>query len=168
MGIIARYSHAGNENLPTPGRLYLQRTSDVFNGSTSSPIKNAALYAQDVLTRRSSTMRDFVYFIGILWGKERVKALDLFGYKDIDPKSTGEPWQRSNPDIGLWVIKNGVWVSEGGSCEDSVIILGREGEHRRKTSGLAEFIETFPNLRDLEPVDERYTNLKLWTLPQQV
>ena len=170
MGIIARYSHKGDGHLLTPGRIYLHRTgSEVFNGDgMSSPIKNAALYAQNVLKVRLCTMRDYAYFLGVLWGEGREKVLDLFGYEIMEPSSAKEAWQKSNPDVDLWVIRGGEWISENRTCEDTTIILGREGEHRRRTAGLAEFINTFPDLGSLEPADERYENLKLWALPQQV
>ena len=46
-------------------------------------------------------------------------------------------------------------------CGDGFIILGKEEEHRRTTSSLAEYMTTFPNLGPLEP-EERYRSLRLW------
>ncbi len=164
MGIIARYSHRGNVHLPTPGRIYLHRAGHgiFIERSVISPIKGAALYAQDILTSRLHSLEQYAFVIGVLWGDRRDKVLDLFGYSDIDPSSRGEAWKSSNPDVELWVVREGDWVSEGRTCEDTAIILGREGEHRRRTEGLVEFLETSPHLGNLEPTDERYRSLKLW------
>ena len=161
MGIMARYVHVRTPELETPGRLYLHTSGlNVFTGRDSSPIKNAALYAREALAQDAEGLKEFMFFIGILWGERNRRIMDLMRYNGFDLEEQ-KPWQEINPDVNISIITDGVWTPGNLLCEEGLIVLGREGEHRRRTASLEEFIRTPPNLGPLEPKNQEYMGLRL-------
>ncbi len=72
------------------------------------------------------------YCVAFLWQFEGVPAVDLWTYSDIDK----EP----NPDVRLTFRCDEWEAGNTESCENSVIILGREAELRRSCPSLEAFI----------------------------
>jgi hypothetical protein len=87
----------------------------------------------------------FNYIIAFLWKQDASSNINLFGYHGI------KNW-RGNPDMRSWVFENGVYRNNRDVvCETGAIILGKEGQHRRSTRNLAEYIGNTPKLYDLVP-----------------
>jgi len=126
-------------------------------GDDAKGILTANEYRCNVLDALDDRIRSlFAYFLGIVWGDSQTdaKMFDLFGYQNFEALR-GPAWQRSNPDISAWVFRNGVYVPptppNSLTCEDSMIMLGTEGDYRRSTSGLQDYLTGIPSLGPLEP-----------------
>lgn len=89
---------------------------------------------------------DVNYVLAALWAKAHTKIAEVFCYKGI------ETWP-GNPEVFSYVFKNGkLWTRERNiEDEDTTIMRGMEGMHRRETKNLAEYIATHPHLGKLEP-----------------
>jgi len=75
--------------------------------------------------------------------------LTFFGFKDI------KGWP-GNPDVYGWVWENGFRqkrdeINEPLTCEDTTIMLGREGAYRWECKDLRMFLYYPPDLGELEP-----------------
>src|SRR3989344_7602383 len=110
-----------------PGRVYLHTAGlhEVFNNGDCEVV--AQKYLLRVLHDQRFILKEFEFYLGLIWGniKEKTKVIDFFGYKNI-----GE-WP-GNPDVVPFVVKNGFcFLNEPSTCEDSIIMLGKEGEYRR-------------------------------------
>ena len=72
-------------------------------------------------------------------------GLDIFNYE-----FQGD-WSTANPLIHGTTFENGE-KNIPASCETMAIILGKEGELRRNTKSLEEYLSQWPDLGDLGPV----------------
>lgn len=86
------------------------------------------------------------YLIVTFWKNENSQMTDVFGFgKDY------ENWP-GNPEVYAWVYQNGVYMPTPNiTCTESLQMLGKETEHRRKCRNLEEYLETRPDLGDLQP-----------------
>ena len=134
---------------------------------TTTVVGVAEKYLLDTFQPISHDLRKFDYIIAVLWGDMVLdvdqneshtrgnKMIDCFGYSDVskDPKE----WP-GNPDIEPWFMMNGVYVKKtdigtaGKSCEDSIIVLGIEGEYRRQCKDLKEYLQNPPKIIGLENI----------------
>ncbi|MBI2107015.1 hypothetical protein HYT57_03450 [Candidatus Woesearchaeota archaeon] len=165
--ILARYVHTE----PIPGKLFLFDSGvEAFGETLDLQVQNAEEYARGQLSHlvypHEFVQWKAIFTLGLIWGDSASKVIDLYGYKGID-QSSSDYWKNANPDVTMWVAKtspgfNGAaWKKEDmASCETSLIILGREAVHRRKTSGLEEYMRSHAYLMDMEPC-EQYRVLKI-------
>ena len=99
-----------------------------------------------------SFIGDFAYVLAVMWGDKsrNEKVIDFFGFSGINE------WP-GNPDVSAWVMREGVYVSQERfgdiyvqnrkiTCGDTLILLGREEQYRRKTSTLEEYVNIHPRL----------------------
>jgi len=99
---------------------------------------------------------DFAY--GVFWGDlspdivgKPSKMLDLYTYS-LSLDSLDLPDGPGNPSTSVFVLRNGIWqCSRPILCESSMIMLGKEGEHRRSCHNLEESMRTWPSLGEIEP-----------------
>jgi len=133
-------------SLKSPARVYLHEYGlrEQFGGDGRSAglvILSAFAYGEWAVRTLLRSEENLQYSIGIVWGDidNDQKACDLFGYSGI------EEWP-GNPDVPLWVFRNGVLVKDLESCGDSLILLGLEEQHRRKCKNLEEYLEKNPKL----------------------
>lgn len=104
----------------------------------------AAFHAINLFTHRffHDTPADFL--IAALYGDHGDKIAEVFGYSGTDP------WP-GNPDVYSWVFRNGIYrPSERQiACADTMLVLGREEEARRRTPDLRTYLANPPDLGDL-------------------
>ncbi|MBI4895686.1 MAG: hypothetical protein HY831_04300 [Candidatus Aenigmarchaeota archaeon] len=128
---------ATGDNAPGRGYFHTSGFSEVFGGNVDAQDS----YAVQALRESLSLLRDTNYFLAVIWGDvdKGDKVMDLFTYNGA------HPWP-GNPEISAYVLRNGVYVPEDRSvtCEDTLIILGKEGEHRRQTRSLDDYISSPP------------------------
>lgn len=116
----------------------------------NNPLDNAINYGIKTLSGNQYKLEGFGFFIGIVSSDitiTRERALTLFTYKIPDN------WQQSNLRFRRHIFKNGLLVIERIDYleEDTVILLGKEGEFRKTTENLEDYMTRFPNLGRLEP-----------------
>ncbi|MCH7568032.1 MAG: hypothetical protein IIA87_01290 [Nanoarchaeota archaeon] len=148
--------------MPIPCRVYVHQAGvdDVFGGPEKALsytenlvriISEEHIEVQDLLDQDT-----FDYLIAVTWGDIRAprginqRVIDFFGF------SGTEIWP-SNPDVTAWVYREGLFmlredIATGDTtCGDTLIMLGREEEHRRTTPSLEHYMLNPPYLRGLEP-----------------
>ena len=153
-------------NMPgelVPVRAYVHNTGrDVWNMvGDGDEIKDIRFQLQGMLQCARHKIPKFDYILAIMWGDLDPKAttcaggyrmIDCFGYSGV-PKDPAE-WP-GNPDVENWMEKEGLLVRKnkitlgGTTCEDSVIVLGEEGKHRRRCSNIREYVITPPHIKGL-------------------
>lgn len=145
MGFIARLNFP--TNIP-PCRAYVHTAG--FEEVYSGEISKAADYLFSIVNDPGyKSFRKSDFLLAALWGSAGNKMGDLFDLSDIGPE---KEWP-GNPDVSPWVLKNGFYFQDDQIiCGDTLIMLGREEEFRRKTSGLEEYCQRYPDLGDMEPV----------------
>lgn len=100
--------------------------------------------------------RPYLYSIAFPWAsQENDRMIDYYGF-DFDSKS-----DKCNPGHYDFVLKNGLLDTQASGCETGLIILGKEGELRRKLveegKSLTEYIYTSVELGNLGPIFDRRT-----------
>ncbi len=132
-----------NRNGTPPGRFYLHDHG--LEAFGDNPIENAKEYTRKTL--KSFEPEKFYYLLGVLHGRKtrtlNERIIELYGYSNTILKE----W-RGNPDVDLLNVVNGR-RNRGfyRPCGDTLILLGREEEHRRKSRSLSEYFGlgvTFP------------------------
>jgi hypothetical protein len=100
---------------------------------------------------KEENLSRYKFILASMWGKlpDRIKVIDFCGLSDMDESR----WP-GNPDVSMWVVENGVYIPEGRTCEDSIIVFGREGDFRRSLPGLEEFRRNYPDLEEMEPEND--------------
>lgn len=89
------------------------------------------------------------YYPSRIWGESPVRAMDIHSY------AFDKPWNECDPIVDSNVFKNFNRAEEGKvSRETSIIILGKEGELRRKCKNLYDYLQEWPNLGRLGPVNK--------------
>jgi hypothetical protein len=149
MGFKARLYSPGT----TPAfRAYVHTAGfgDVYEG-----IHEAIGYLRDVMASQADDLTGFDFILAAIWGyggDEPKKIIDLFGLSDMDQ----DKWP-GNPDVSAWVLENGVYMKRteittgDTTCGDTLIMLGREEEHRRSLRCLDAYKNMWPHLGELEP-----------------
>ena len=141
MAFITRF------NLPIedpPVRAYLHQAGfkEVFEGK----IEIAKSYFLGIFDSQHKNLDNFGYVLATIWGDNGSKIIDFFGYRPTRPEE--------NPEVYAWVVCDGAVVRSGldhnpTTCGDSLIVLGREEEHRRKTKDLTDFMSNPPPLEEV-------------------
>ncbi len=167
--ILARYVH----EKPIPGKLFLfDNGVEAFGNTLDEQVKNAGEYARtglDGLIHYNKVIQwGCVFTLGLIWGDSDTKVIDLYGYKGVEKNST-DSWKNANLDVTMWVIreflqaKGSSYLSSLGgmaSCETSLIILGKEAVHRRRTESLEQYLGSHAYLMEMEPFNS-YQFLKI-------
>lgn len=130
------------EDLSIPGRLYVHESGLELFGKGDEALNYIRDYAVQTLRAQNRSLSNFDFFLASSWGdsSRRMKFIDVFGYK-----LENGVW-KSNADVYSAVVRNGSW-REGDnpfSCEDVLIMLGREAELRRASSDLVEYMAKKP------------------------
>ena len=133
-----------------PGRAYIHRAglSDVFGSESAARNyfkEQYEFYLKEIL-------RDYDFTIAVLWGsvgsQVKYRNIDVFGFHGLSGKWPG------NPDISNFVFSNGIFKplekpTDVTTCGDTLILLGKEEEYRRTTSGLDVYMNNHPSLDGL-------------------
>ena len=131
--------------LSSPGfsvRAYIHTAGLSIYGE--NPVEAAREYLEHAVAHRArkGRLEHSAYGIGILWGDERKneKNIDLFGYQLGASVLESELW-KSNPEVQSWTTRNGIYFpSTEITSEEGLILLGKEGELRRMTSSLEDYM----------------------------
>jgi hypothetical protein len=156
---LYRINHPDNKvnETPLPFRGYVIDYG--FDAAYKSEIGNATKLLQRVMRRSGPawTAEGMDFMLAVFWGDPEghmggpAQVMDLYGYS-LNWEFASLDDGPGNPDVKPYVLKNGVWqCSRPTFCEDSFIMLGREGEHRRRSDCLVDAMRTWPNLGDIEP-----------------
>jgi len=141
------------ENNP-PLRLYFHEAElgTVYGDGTGtkSSLIDAAAYALQVIKSKQE-LSSYDLLIATIWGKLSIgkepikeRRADIFSFSDIKNNWHG------NPDISCFSFVNGLYVSRNEiTCGDSLIMLGKEEEHRRKSYDMDKYLTSYPDLGDL-------------------
>ncbi|GEM_PF-2898159 len=125
------------DNAPGRGYFHTSGFNEIFGGNVDAQES----YAFEALRDNSSLLRDTDYFLVAIWGdvSKGDKVMDLFTYNGV------YPWP-GNPEVSAYVLRNGIYAPEERSitCGDTLMILGKEEEHRRQTTNLNEYISNPP------------------------
>src|SRR3989338_3056439 len=175
--ILARYVYeTPMDRCLVPGKLFLHSVGvEAFykgpgkledkDWQIETCVEEAGAYAKRILTRDCYFLLESVFTLGVIWGQDHHRHLNLFIYDGVDQGSS-DSWRLSNPNVRVRQNCQGIWNNNSGSfvggitCEDSLIILGREAINRRKTGSLDEYMKSHAYLMDMEP-SEQYRSLKI-------
>jgi hypothetical protein len=132
-----------------PGRVYVHDLGHVRFQDETGRHTRAHKYASDIINNHPDpSFYDAKYVIGALWGSAEEDVFELSGYDRSDIKG----WKGTDPEGRLWIFRNGIWrpdlraIDNGYTSEDFDIVKGREGEYRKRTHSLLEFLKGTPEL----------------------
>jgi len=129
-----------------PVRAYLHEAGLMSAyGTNYEPLREAEEYLKQVLIKYKHDFRKHDFLLAAIWGSEKVQLIDFFGFSGIN-----ENW-KANPDVKMWVIKNGLYLPEASTYGDSIIVFGREEAFRRTTNNLSDYMANLPDLGEMEP-----------------
>lgn len=135
-----------------PKKIYLHSSgADVYMGLFQTSAQGAIAHVTGALDQLPELQGMFHYVIAIAWGDNGDKMVDCFGFSGI------RAWP-GNPDVSTWVLKNGVYqqrtriTPKDTMCEDSIILLGREAELRRRSHSLDSFLISVPHFFEEEGI----------------
>ena len=114
-----------DERLP-PIRVYLHSAGqEIYEGSENKAKDHLGEVLQ--MPPPGVDYSQFDYLLAAMWGDEATgeKVIDFFGFSDV------QPWL-GNPDVKLWVVRNGVLAPKATTCGETLIMLGEEEKYRRK------------------------------------
>lgn len=120
---------------------------EAFGFPKKEPRHVASAYLLGILEIESDEiLKPVDYVIAFLWGNQGRRVAELFGFGGV------KDWP-GNPEVYSWVFEDGVYKPEERqiSCGDSLVVLGREEDQRRKTKSCDEWLcrTPSPNLKDL-------------------
>ncbi|MCD4666670.1 hypothetical protein K8R47_02565 [archaeon] len=127
----------------TPVRAYFFEGE--FEGPTGNSLDNGIKYLKSTLEENPRIVNGASFLIAGIWSnEEKDRMLDLFKYGEI------KNWSK-NTEFGGFAFRNGVYVPDFATCEDTAIILSAEAKHRRRSAGLEEYMQNVPNIDGLIP-----------------
>jgi len=136
--------------LNLPARFYVHTSGQkAFNVRPESvdPLVEARVFATRVVRDNKKTLEKYDFVIGVLRSDDEGRIADIFGYHGITD------WP-GNPDVNAFVYREGKGASlrEGIlPYEDTMILLGHEGDLRRNTRNLAEYLLKSPGFQTIGP-----------------
>jgi len=135
--------------LPIPGRLYVHSAGlDIF-GEGDSSLTHVRDYALKIIGLHRLRLEGYSHFLAAGWGDDVLnqRVLDIFRYR-LD----NGVWH-SNAWVSFAVIREKIWSDELFSCEDSTIMVGKEGELRKNSRDLDDYFAKqplgIPGIREL-------------------
>ena len=131
---------------PKPTILYMHETgyTEAF-GDGRRGMNEGIRHTENILVANKQMVDPATYILAALWGDKGKRVAELWGYGEF------KDWSENPTLLRTWVFKDGVYVPEPQSigCEDTTIVFGAEGKHRRTCKGgLREFISRHPELPD--------------------
>jgi hypothetical protein len=165
MNFIARF------NMPkyhVPVRAYLHSTGQEMwdpDENKEDVIRNAQKYLIKTFDSIRDDLLSFDYVLAVLWGQSNPgcgqslsngnKMIDCFGYSGV---SHNPDYWPGNPEVEGWVMSDGLFTFKNGifpgglTCEDATILIGKEGEYRRKCKDLKEFLNVSPVISGIDKI----------------
>ncbi len=137
-------------DVSSPGRAYIHRAglNEVFGSESAA--RNYFKQQYELYLKKNFEKYDFT--IAVLWGAKgqqvNYRNIDVFGFHGLNRKWPG------NPDVSNFVLSNGIFKplekpTDVTTCGDTLILLGKEEEYRRTTSGLDVYMNNPPSLDGL-------------------
>lgn len=129
----------------TPSRLYIHNLGydKVFSGYWQHAENYGLEAANDVALMRSN----IAFVLGTVWGDTNTlePVVDLLLFSDIDARKFP-----ANPDVGLVVVRSGIWQAVANTCDDTLVMAGFEAAYRRsKGQTLDNYLAKPPNINAL-------------------
>ncbi len=141
MPFLKRFSmpHAAK---PTRAYVHEAGFTDAY-GQLTGP-DSPRTYVGKIFERHNRLFEPDDFLIMALWGDNGKQIAEVFGYFGINP------WP-GNPEVNSWVFRDGIYhlYERQISCGDTLIVLGREEEARRKSPNLEHYMKNPPDVRDL-------------------
>ncbi|MBI2232731.1 MAG: hypothetical protein HYU56_02330 [Candidatus Aenigmarchaeota archaeon] len=133
-----------------PTRVYVHETlfTDAYDSSVNLPQTYIDLNKPDFIGKIFEQYTELFepddFLIMALWGNDGKQIAEVFGYFGTNP------WP-GNPEVNSWVFSDGIYQREQRQicCADTLIVLGREEEARRKAPDLKSYMQNPPDVRDL-------------------
>ena len=122
------------------GRMYLHNNGIL--GFGQDPIGHAKKEFYTATDFLHDHGKSYPWVIGILWGKRQEHIVELFVYSGIQ---TIQEWP-GNPDVDYGQFHSGQFIEkpQGLTCEDGLIVLGKESYHRRNCRSLDHYLTESP------------------------
>ena len=123
-----------------PIRAHLHKTGTTAYGENNERVKRHAInYLFEMIhsQRFNEIVREdnLEYALAAMWGDNGTKVVDLFGFRGVK-----DSWLR-NPDVLSWDFRNGIFTRGAITCGDTLIMLGKEEDYRRrKNAGLETYM----------------------------
>lgn len=137
-----------SEQLP-PVRAYFHRAG--FGEAYTNGVDSVETVAKDHLIKTLSgnphLFNRVDFMIAALWGRDGYKMIDLARWVGLEPGK----WPGNPELLDIIVFKNEVYMPQipERTCEDSIIVFGKEAEYRRTTKDLTDFMEHPPDIEGL-------------------
>jgi len=124
-----------------PTRVYVHET--VFTDADNHG-KLPQAYIGKIFEQYTELFEPDDFLIMALWADNGKQIAEVFGYFGTNP------WP-GNPEVNSWMFSDGIYQREERQicCADTLIVLGREEEARRKTPDLKSYMQNPPDVRDL-------------------
>tara|TARA_Y100000034_G_scaffold22119_1_gene25493 strand:- start:1197 stop:1685 length:489 start_codon:yes stop_codon:yes gene_type:complete len=134
-----------SDDLILPVRAYVS-DADLEKAFTNS---DPLVQARDHLIKMMENYKPLIskgdFVISSIWGEENKKMVGLFLYMEAQ-----DNWP-SNCDIIPFIFDGREYAPwKNYTCEDTTMILGEEGKHRRTTPGLEFYMENAPHIPGLK------------------
>lgn len=132
---------------PVPVKLYVHATGlDLFG--TKKREEHAKVYARTCVEHLclDQQFTKNAYGVGIVWGDTATSqhVLDLVVYTCVNRR--GDEWRKENPSSSNYVVRNRIaTLSRELSCEDGMILFGKEAELRRTTFCIETYLADVPH-----------------------
>jgi len=122
-------------------RAYLHSAGiNEYGANKTKQLASAMKYLGDAKNSNSfkeiSEREKLEYILAALWADEETKIIDIFGFGDLTDKWSG------NPDVQSWDFRNGIFTRGARTCGDTLVMLGKEEEHRRTTKNLVDYFKS--------------------------
>ena len=121
------------------GRFYLH--NDGIQAYGLNPLQSGREEFSKVTDFLVDHAKVYPWAIGILWGKDNSRIVDLFAYSDVTTLNWNE-----NPSANNARFIDGVMIQKPDSltCGDGLIALGREESHRRTCRSIDDYLRDPP------------------------
>ena len=138
MGFIFGFRDLSS-NIPT--RAYLHGVGiNEYGMDKTKQLASAIKYLGDA--KNSNSFKEIAererleYILVALWADKETKIIDVFGFGDLAGEWPG------NPDVQSWDFRNGIFTRGARTCGDTLVMLGKEEEHRRTTKNLVDYFKS--------------------------
>ena len=131
---------------PVPVKLFVHSNGLHLFGDKIST-NHARAYAHACVERlcERQEFKMNMYGVGIVWGdiQTNQRVLDLVTYSRFDTR--GDGWKNGNPSSTTYVVRNQlVTLSRELSCEDGMIVFGKEAQLRRNSFSIEMYLADIP------------------------
>lgn len=125
-----------------PTRAYVHEAG--FTDAYDSRFNRPETYIGKIFEKHATVFEPDDFLIMALWGDDGQQIAEVFGYFGINP------WP-GNPEVNSWVFKDGIYHPKQRNicCGETLIVLGREEEARRKSPSLQHYMQNPPEIGEL-------------------